>query len=94
VRAPGWAYGVYAVAYLAHLLPLVALVVAPLAGLSAVAVKAGADAALLWAALGHRGQRGLFHVFPLFEAHLFAYMATLPAVLALFPRVRWKERKL
>jgi cellulose synthase/poly-beta-1,6-N-acetylglucosamine synthase-like glycosyltransferase len=93
-RARGWAYGVYAVAHLAHLLPLLALVVAPLAGLAAVAVKAGADAALLWAALGHRGQRGLFHVFPLFEIHLFAYMATLPAVLALFPRVRWKERKL
>ncbi|MDX1420490.1 MAG: glycosyltransferase [Rubricoccaceae bacterium] len=93
-RAPLWVYGVYAVGHLAHLLPLVALLVAPLAGLAAITVKAGADAALLWAALGHSGRRPLLRVFPLFEAYLFVYMTTLPAVLALFPRIRWKDRKL
>ncbi|HLT46861.1 MAG TPA: glycosyltransferase [Rubricoccaceae bacterium] len=92
--APAWVYGAYAVAHLAHLLPLAALFVAPWAGIAAVAAKAGADAALLWAALGHGGRRGLLRAFPLFEAYLFAYMATLPAVIALFPRISWKDRKL
>jgi cellulose synthase/poly-beta-1,6-N-acetylglucosamine synthase-like glycosyltransferase len=93
-RAPAWVYGVYGVAHLAHLLPLVALLAAPVAGFGALAVKVGADAALLWAALGHNGRRGLLRVFPLFEAYLFGYMTTLPAVLALFPRINWKDRKL
>jgi cellulose synthase/poly-beta-1,6-N-acetylglucosamine synthase-like glycosyltransferase len=94
VRAPLWVYGLYAVSHLAHLLPLLALVVAPLAGLAAVLAKAGADLALLWTALGRSNRRGLLAVFPLFEAYLFAYMTTLPAVLALFPRINWKDRKL
>jgi hypothetical protein len=94
LRAPAWAYGVYVVAHLAHLLPLVALVAAPPYGLAAIAAKAGADAALLGAALRHGEQRGLLRVFAFFEAALFAYMATLPATVALLPRIRWKGREL
>lgn len=94
LQAPLWARGLYGVVHLAHLLPLVALAVTPLAGLGALAVKAGADAAFLWVALKHGGQRRLLRVFPRFEAALFAYTTTLPAVLALFPRVHWKGRRL
>jgi cellulose synthase/poly-beta-1,6-N-acetylglucosamine synthase-like glycosyltransferase len=93
-RAPVWVYGVYGVGHLAHLLPLVGLLAAPAAALSALALKLGADAALLWAALRFGRRRRLLRAFPLFEASLFAYMATLPLALLLFPRIRWKEREL
>jgi cellulose synthase/poly-beta-1,6-N-acetylglucosamine synthase-like glycosyltransferase len=93
-RAAGWVYGVYGVGHLAHLLPLGGLFVAPSAALGALALKLGADAVLLWAALRFGRRRRLLRVFPLFEVSLFAYMATLPAALLFFPRIRWKERKL
>ncbi|NNF56945.1 MAG: glycosyltransferase [Rhodothermaceae bacterium] len=94
MRAPLWVHGIYAIGHLAHLLPLVALVLAPWAGLAAIGVKAGADFALLYTSLRPSGRLGLLRAFPLFEAYLFVYMVTLPAVLAFFPRINWKDRKL
>ncbi len=91
-QSQGWVHGVYAVTHLAHLLPLLALFVVPGPTLAALALKVGADFAALWATLGAR--RGLLRTFPLWEAYLFVYLATLPAVLLLFPRINWKDRKL
>ncbi len=87
-----WVHGVYAVTHLAHLLPLAALFLVPGPTLAVVGLKAGADFAALWATLGAR--RGLLRTFALWEAYLFFYLATLPGVLLLFPRISWKDRKL
>lgn len=94
LRAPAWVYPIYALAHLAHLLPLIALFVAPVLGLGAMLLKASGDFALLWTSLGLSNRRGLLRMFPAFEAYLFVYIVTLPAVLAFFPRINWKDRKL
>ena len=94
MRAPLWVHSIYAIGHLAHLLPLVALVLAPWAGLAAIGVKTGADFVLLRTALRPSGRLGLLRAFPIFEAYLFVYMVTLPTVLAIFPRINWKDRKL
>ena len=94
LRARAWVYGLYVLGHLAHLLPLLALIVNPVLALSAIAVKVGADFVLLWVTLGLSKRRGLLRAFPLFEAYLFFYMSVLPAVLILFPRLHWKDRKL
>ncbi|MEM1042414.1 MAG: glycosyltransferase [Bacteroidota bacterium] len=87
-----WVHGLYTVTHLAHFLPLIALFVLPGPTLAVLGLKVGADFAALWATLGTR--RGLVRVFPLWEAYLFFYLATLPTVLLLFPRINWKDRKL
>ncbi len=87
-----WVHGVYATTHLAHLLPLVALFIIPIPTVAVLGLKIGADLAALRATLGPR--RGLLRVFPLWEAYLFFYLATLPTVLLLFPRINWKNRKL
>jgi 1,2-diacylglycerol 3-beta-glucosyltransferase len=93
MRAKAWVWAVYVLTHLAHLLPLVALFVAPVAALAVLAARVGADYALLRTALGPR-RRALLRTFPLFEAYLFFYVLTMPAVLLFFPRINWKDRKL
>jgi hypothetical protein len=87
-------YAIYALTHLAHLVPLIGLFFVPGPALALLALKVGADFAALWATLGPSGRRPLLRVFPLFEAYLFFYLVTLPAVLLLFPRINWKDRKL
>ena len=87
-------YAAYALTHLAHLLPLVGLFVAPGPTLAVLAVKVGADFAVLWTALGPSRRRGLLRTFPAFEAYLFFYLVTLPTVLLFFPEINWKDRKL
>jgi cellulose synthase/poly-beta-1,6-N-acetylglucosamine synthase-like glycosyltransferase len=85
----------YAALFTVHVLPLAALVAAPAAGTAAAALgaKAAADGALLAAALRRVGGRLRLADLVAFEAFLFAYLVTLPAALALAPRVRWKGRR-
>ncbi|HYE95691.1 MAG TPA: glycosyltransferase [Rubricoccaceae bacterium] len=94
LRAPPWAFGLYALTYFAHALPLIGLLLAPGPALLALAAKLGADAALLWTVLGRFGRRGLLRAFVLFEVYLFFYIVTLPAALLAAPRIRWKARRL
>lgn len=94
MRARLWVWAVYALTHLAHALPLVALFVAPGAALAVLAVRVGADYALLRTSLGVSGRRRLLRTFPLFEAYLFFYVITMPVVLLAFPRINWKDRKL
>lgn len=94
LRARPWVHATYAAVHLAHLAPLLLLVAAPVLGLGLLALKLGADFALLWAALGLSGRRAYLRSFAAFEAYLFTYVLTLPLVLLLFPRINWKDRKL
>ncbi|MDX1531182.1 MAG: glycosyltransferase, partial [Rhodothermales bacterium] len=94
LRARWWVYVAYAVVHLAHVVPLALLAVQPLLGLAGLVLKSGADFGLLGAALGPSRRRGLLREFPLWSAYSYFYMATLPAVLLLFPRINWKDRKL
>jgi 1,2-diacylglycerol 3-beta-glucosyltransferase len=93
MRAPTWVYGAYSLAHLAHLIPLIVLLVNPAAALIAIALKVGADLTVMQASLRPRRSH-LMRSFLGWEAYFFAYMTTLPAVLLLFPRIRWKDRKL
>ena len=83
----------YAGLFAVHALPLAGLLVAPAAALGALAVKVAADGALLAAALRRVGGRLRWADVAAFEAFLTAYLVTLPAALALRPRVRWKGRR-
>ena len=94
MKAKPVVYLAYALTHLAHLLPLVGLIVAPGPTLAVLAVKIGADFAVLWTALGPSERRGLLRTFPQFEAYLFFYLITLPTVLLFFPEINWKDRKL
>jgi 1,2-diacylglycerol 3-beta-glucosyltransferase len=93
LRARSWVYGVYGLTHLAHLLPLAALPLVPAATLGALALKLGADLAVLRAALPPDGRQPL-RAFLWWEGYLFFYMVTLPGVIALFPEIRWKGRRL
>ena len=94
LRAPAWLYTLYLIAHLAHLLPAIGLFVAPFWALSLIALKIFGDFSLLWVALGISQRRKLLRAFPLFEAYLFAYMISLPTVLAVSRRINWKNRQL
>ncbi len=94
MKAKPVVYLAYTLTHLAHLLPLVGLIVAPGPTLAVLAVKIGADFAVLWTALGPSERRGLLRTFPQFEAYLFFYLITLPTVLLFFPEINWKDRKL
>jgi cellulose synthase/poly-beta-1,6-N-acetylglucosamine synthase-like glycosyltransferase len=94
IKAKPVVYLAYALTHLAHLLPLIGLFVAPGPTLAVLAVKVGADFAVLWTALGPSRRRGLLRTFPTFEAYLFFYLVTLPTVLLFFPEINWKDRKL
>jgi len=93
LRAPAGVYVAYLLAHLAHLLPLVALFLAPGPALLAIGVKAGADLALLATATTAE-ERSSLAAFPIWQAYLFFYAVSLPAVLLLAPRIDWKDRKL
>ena len=84
--------GAYAALWLVHALPIAALVVAPGWAMGAVAVKAAADGALLHAVLRRVGGRLRARDLAGLEAFQFAYLTTLPAALALAPRIGWKGR--
>lgn len=88
-----WVLPVYIGLFAAHALPLVALAVAPGPALAALAVKVGAHAGLLGAVLGRLGRRPRLADLLRFEAFISGYLVTLPAVLALRPRIRWKGRQ-
>ncbi len=75
-----------------HALPLAGLLVAPGVAAGAIAVKTLAEAALLRAVLRRVGGRLHARDLPGFEAFLFGYLVTLPAALALRPRIGWKGR--
>jgi cellulose synthase/poly-beta-1,6-N-acetylglucosamine synthase-like glycosyltransferase len=94
MKANAGVYAMYTLTYLAHLVPLLALFFVPGPALAVLAAKVGADFAVLWTTLGRSRRRHLLRTFPLFEAYLFFYLITLPAVLLLFPRINWKDRKL
>lgn len=94
LRARPWVYATYGVVHLAHLIPLALLLAAPALGLGLLGLKAGANFALLWAALGPSGRRAYLRTFPAFEAYFTIYVITLPLVLLFFPRINWKDRKL
>ncbi len=77
-----------------HALPLVGLLVAPGLAAGAIAIKMLAEAALLRAVLRRVGGRLHARDLPGFEAFLFGYLVSLPAALALRPRIGWKGRTL
>ena len=89
----GWIWPVYAALFASHALPLAALVVAPPVGLAAFAAKALADGALLRAVLRRTGTRLRPGDLAGVEAFMTLYLVTLPAALALRPRIAWKGRR-
>jgi 1,2-diacylglycerol 3-beta-glucosyltransferase len=93
LRAPAGVWAAYLTTHLAHLLPLLVLPFAPGPALLAIGLKAGADLALLAAAV-ERDNRPALRAFPAWQAYLFAYTVSLPAVLLLSPRIDWKDRRL
>lgn len=93
MRAGPTLWAAYVLAHLAHLLPLAGLLLAPQAALVTLAVKLGADAALVSSVRKRVGAEKLRPLpFALFEGFLFLYMTTLPLALLLAPRIRWKGR--
>lgn len=93
LRAPAGVWMAYLTTHLAHLLPLILLPFAPGPALLAIGLKAGADLALLAAAV-ERDNRPALRAFPVWQAYLFAYTVSLPAVLLFSPRIDWKDRRL
>ncbi len=83
----------YAGLFAAHALPLVGLAVAPGAALVALAAKAGAHALLLRSVLRRLGEPVRALDLARFEGFITGYLVTLPAVLALRPRIHWKGRQ-
>lgn len=88
-----WVLPVYAVLFAAHALPLVGLLVSPLAAATWLVAKIGVDGLFLRAILRRVGGALRWSDLPAFEAFLFGYLTTLPAVLLLRPSVSWKGRR-
>lgn len=82
----------YAAFWLVHVLPLVGLALAPAVALPLLAAKAAAEGALLAAVLRRVGGRLRWADVLGLQAFLFAYLVSLPAVLAVRPRIGWKGR--
>lgn len=89
--APVRVYALYVLVHLAHLGPLVALFFAPVAALTVLFARLATDLALVAA---DQGLTRSLRMFPAWAAYLFGYVVTLPAVLLVFPRINWKDRKL
>ena len=87
-----WVIPLYGLLFAVHALLVAGLVLAPAAGLAALATKALADGAVLWAT-GRRVGAGV-HVGALVGLELFAtaYLVTLPFVLLARPGIGWKGR--
>ncbi|MGB3545296.1 glycosyltransferase, partial [Rubrivirga sp.] len=86
-------FGVYVILFAVHALVIAGIVSAPLWGVSALVVKAAADMALLYAVSVRIGRPADPLILILGEVFVTAYFVTLPAVLALRPRIGWKGRR-
>ncbi|HEX9951311.1 MAG TPA: glycosyltransferase [Rubricoccaceae bacterium] len=80
--------------WLVHVLPLVGLWLTPGIAVACIAAKTLAEGALLAAVLRRVGGRVRWLDVLGLEAFLFVYLVTLPAALALWPRIGWKGRSL
>lgn len=85
-------YLLYLFVWMVHASIAAGLILAPGAGLAALAVKSGADAAVLHTAARHVTIRRPWARFPLFEAYLFGYLILLPFSLAAAPTISWRGR--
>lgn len=93
VEGDPWVIPVFVVLFLSHAVPLAGLVAAPAAGLAALAAKVAVDGLFLRTVLRRVGGRVRWRALPAFEAFVTGYVVSLPAVLALRPRIRWKGRR-
>jgi cellulose synthase/poly-beta-1,6-N-acetylglucosamine synthase-like glycosyltransferase len=93
LRAGPGMYSVYMLIFLTHVSLLILLFANPPAALLLIASKAAIDAFVVRSAARHLGFRPSFAAFPAFEAYLFTYIASMPFVLALSPKIRWKGRR-
>ena len=93
LRADLPTYVIYLVTFLAHLGPLALLVGAPWSAAALIAVKWAADALVLFTAANQADVRTHWSAFPAFELYLTGYIVALPFLLALSPRVTWKDRR-
>lgn len=88
-----WVVPLYGLLFGVHALLVAGLVLAPAAGLAALAAKALADGAVLWAA-GRRVGAGVgVPALVGLAAFSTAYLVTLPFVLLARPRIGWKGRR-
>lgn len=92
MSASAGAYALFTAVFLAHALLVVGLIVTPVLTVPLLALKCGADLAVIALSMRKLRQGGLLRAFPVFELFLFAYVVTMPFVLLLAPSIRWKER--